>query len=60
MSKLESSNAEALVACTLQPDAHKMVELIHQMRKPLKSILFTNGVASAVSGFFSFPYRYQR
>jgi len=44
--QLNTSSAEALVACVLTEDAHHFIDAIHEMKKPLKSMVFTNGPAS--------------
>eukprot|EP00983_Pelagomonas_calceolata_P082226 1155852-Pelagomonas_calceolata.AAC.1 len=44
--QLNTSSAEALVACVLTEDAHQFIDAIHEMKKPLKSMVFTNGPAS--------------
>eukprot|EP00983_Pelagomonas_calceolata_P116423 1160302-Pelagomonas_calceolata.AAC.2 len=47
--QLNSSSAEALVACVLTEDAHLFIDTIHEMKKPLKSMVFTNGPAQESS-----------
>eukprot|EP00983_Pelagomonas_calceolata_P068536 1149963-Pelagomonas_calceolata.AAC.1 len=44
-----SSSTLGLVGCTLSAEAHQFLNKIHEMRKPLKGIMFTNGPANHVS-----------
>lgn len=46
--QLNSSSAEALVACMLSKDAHHFIDAVDEMKKPLKSMVFTNGPAEEV------------
>uniref|UniRef100_A0A6S8Q6W5 Uncharacterized protein n=1 Tax=Dunaliella tertiolecta TaxID=3047 RepID=A0A6S8Q6W5_DUNTE len=41
-----SSSTLGLVGCTLSAEAHQFLNKIHEMRKPLKGIMFTNGPAN--------------
>ncbi len=44
-----SGSVEALFGCTLTSEALQIARLIDTFRKPLKSILFTNGPPTPVS-----------